>query len=142
MLTNYVTSLIRTWVPILVGYALTWLGQHFHVVLSPNTSDQLVLVAGGALSAGYYAVVRALEHRFPRLGWLLGTPAKPDYAKLQADGSYLVTSVVDDTLGNFTSPDPLAVEGADPNTPGASTPPEHQPEHAAPTAVAPATTEG
>lgn len=126
MLTNYVTSLIRTWVPIGVGLLLTWLGEHFHVVLSGHTSDTLVAVVTAALGAGYYAAVRALEHRFPQLGWLLGAPVKPNYSKLQADGSYLITSVVDDALGNFTGVDPLAVEGRDPNTPGASYQPEHE----------------
>jgi hypothetical protein len=113
MLTNYVTSLIRTWVPIGVGLLLAWLAQHFNVVLSGHTSDAVVAVITAALGAGWYAVVRLAEHRFPSLGWLLGSPAKPDYAALQADGSYLVTDLADD-LGDFTGPDPLAVSGPSP----------------------------
>lgn len=124
MLTNYVTSLVRTWVPIGVGLVLTWLAEHFHVIISSSTSDALVAVATAALSAGYYAVVRAVEHKVPSLGWLLGVPVRPDYATLRADAIDAGKAVLDDTLGNFGGPDPLDVEGRDPNTPGASAPAE------------------
>lgn len=120
MLTNYVTSLIRTWVPIGVGLLVTFLATHFNVVLSGKTGDALVAVVTAAAGAVYYSVVRLLEERYPQLGWLLGKPAKPNYAQLQADGSYLVTDLEAD-LFNFTGPDPLEVEGSDPNVPGAST---------------------
>lgn len=119
MLTNYVTSLIRTWVPIGVGLLVAFLATHFHVVLSTKTSDALVAVVTAAAGALYYSVVRLLEERFPQLGWLLGKPARPHYAQLQADGSHLVTDLAED-LFNFTGPDPLEVEGLDPNVPGAS----------------------
>lgn len=122
MLTNYVTSLIRTWTPIGVGLAATWLATHFNVILTGSTSDAVVAAVTAAAGAGYYATVRALEHRVPQLGWLLGTPAKPDYGQVTAEARHAAQDVADDVLGNFTGPDPLAQEGADPNTPGASRP--------------------
>ncbi len=74
-------SLIRTWVPIGVGAVAAWLLAHG---LGMDAATQTGLVAGltGLLAGGYYAIVRALESKFPQLGGiLLGHTAKPVYEK-------------------------------------------------------------
>ena len=76
---NYVISLIRTWVPIGVGFALTWLASTLHVVIDDHSKAGLVALCVTVLSAGYYFLARLLEKQFPFLGVLLGTPAKPTY---------------------------------------------------------------
>lgn len=81
MLSNYVVSLIRTGVPILVGALLAWLASSLHVVIGPSSQAGLVSLCVAVLSAGYYALVRLLERWKPSLGVLLGVPAKPVYSK-------------------------------------------------------------
>lgn len=79
MLSNFVISQIRTYVPVLVGALLTWLASSLHVVIEPSSQAGLVALCVALLSAGYYALVRLLEHWRPSLGVLLGVPARPVY---------------------------------------------------------------
>lgn len=62
-------SLIRTIVPLIVGVLLgqaARAGLH----LDPGLVTQLVTAA---ITTGYYALARAVEHQFPAVGkWLLG----------------------------------------------------------------------
>lgn len=79
MLSNYFISLIRTWVPIGVGAVAAWLLAHG---LGMDAATQTGLIVGltAALSGVYYAVVRAIEQKFPWVGGvLLGHTAKPVY---------------------------------------------------------------
>ena len=72
---DYVISLIRTWVPMLVGLLVTWLlslGVEFD-----SAALELALVS--IVSGAYYALVRWLEQKWPWLGALLGHTAKPTY---------------------------------------------------------------
>lgn len=77
-MSNYVTSLIRTNVPIVVGTVLSWLATKG---LNIDESAAAGLVAGltGVLISLYYVVVRTLEKRFPKFGVLLGVASKPTY---------------------------------------------------------------
>jgi len=71
---DYVVSLIRTWVPILVGLVSGWaLNQGIHIPADAQVA------ATGAIIALYYAVVRGLETRWPWVGWLLGQAKAPTY---------------------------------------------------------------
>jgi hypothetical protein len=83
MLGNYLISLIRTFVPVAVGAALTWLATHFGIVLDSHTSAQVTIAAVGLVVAAYYAAARAIERRWPALGRLLTslaiTRAQPTY---------------------------------------------------------------
>jgi hypothetical protein len=67
-------SLIRTLVPVLVTllgpWAARWLGIE---------ATQLEQALSVALGAAYYLLVRLLEQRLPRMGWLLGYPQQPTY---------------------------------------------------------------
>ncbi len=77
---NVVISLIRTWVPIIVGSVVAWLAAKGWN-LDPTSSGGLIVFLTGLFSAAYYTVVRALESTFPWLGFLLGHTAKPTYIK-------------------------------------------------------------
>jgi hypothetical protein len=75
---SFITSLIRTWTPMVVGAIVAWLVSKGYAV-NPEQSDALGVVLTGAFSAAYYLIVRFLEAKFPQAGWLLGVPAKPSY---------------------------------------------------------------
>lgn len=74
------TSVIRTVVPIVVGWLLS-----LAVVNSAGvTEEQLTLAVTGALTVVgqvvYYVVLRAVERYVPQAGWLLGRAVQPSYA--------------------------------------------------------------
>lgn len=78
MISNLVPSLIRTYVPLAVGWLVAWLSG----IGVQVDSAQFELALSAGLAAGYYALVRLLERRWPALGWLLGHPSQPSYAPL------------------------------------------------------------
>lgn len=78
-MTDYLASLIRTYVPVGVGAFLTWLASNTGVVIDEQTQAQGVLFFGAILTGVYYAAVRALEKRFPAFGVLLGIAKPPVY---------------------------------------------------------------
>jgi len=75
---DYVISLIRTWVPMGVGFAVTWLLSKG--VAIDSAALELALVS--ILSGVYYALIRWLETRFPWIGVLLGVKKAPVYLNL------------------------------------------------------------
>lgn len=75
-----VTSFIRTYVPIVVGIVVSWLATK-GLEFDNATQVQLVSVFTGALIALYYAVVRVLETKWAKFGWLLGKPKAPTYGE-------------------------------------------------------------
>lgn len=77
-MSNYITSLIRTHVPILVGTLISWLATK-GLELDESTAAGLIAALTGALISVYYIVVRTLERKFPRVGVLLGVPTTPEY---------------------------------------------------------------
>lgn len=73
---DYPASLIRTFVPVWVGAGITFLSD----TLGPVDVDpQMGLVLAGAVASIYYAAVRKLEVKYPKLGWLLGMKGTPVY---------------------------------------------------------------
>ena len=71
---DYVTSFIRTAVPVVVGALLASKAGPF---VAPDAAVQFV-TAGFALV--YYAAVRGLEALgLPQMGWFLGLPRQPVY---------------------------------------------------------------
>lgn len=71
------TSLVRTLVPVLVGFLITTLGLG-RVGLS---EADLTPAVTALVTAVYYIAARALEQYVtPRFGWLLGAPTAPTYA--------------------------------------------------------------
>lgn len=79
MLHDYLISLIRTAVPVAIGTVLASLASRAGIVLDADSSTQLVAATVALVVLAYYALVRALEARWPFLGVLLGKPAAPVY---------------------------------------------------------------
>lgn len=76
---NFVTSLVRTYVPIFVGSIFSYLAVKYGLVVDGDIQNQLVAGLTGVVIAVYYLVVRLLERRFPEVGILLGSTQKPVY---------------------------------------------------------------
>lgn len=76
-LKDYLASLVRTVVPLLVGTVLAKVSiDKFGV-----DSDTLKTVVTTVAIGGYYAAARALEVKWPKLGVLLGWAVTPSYEK-------------------------------------------------------------
>ena len=75
-----VTSVVRTVVPIVVGWLLS-LGV---VSAAGVTEADLTLAVTGLLTVVgqviYYVVLRLVERHLPGAGWLLGRAVQPSYA--------------------------------------------------------------
>lgn len=71
-------SIIRTVVPSIVGQLVAWAAVA-HLTVDPSTQAAASTELGVLLTAGYYAGVRALEARWPAVGWLLGAKGAPTY---------------------------------------------------------------
>lgn len=72
---DYIVSLIRTVVPVAVGSLLGWLAVRGFELPEGPVREAVV----GLCIAGYYALVRLAERRWPPLGLLLGKRAEPVY---------------------------------------------------------------
>ena len=79
LLTDYIVSLIRTYVPAAVAGLVAWLAANYNIVLPDDTSAALALGVAGLVLAVYYGLVRALEQRWPWFGKLLGASKQPVY---------------------------------------------------------------
>jgi hypothetical protein len=75
---NFITSQIRTYVPIVVGGLVAWLTTRgFNI--DTDTQAGLVVVLTGLLQAVYYFLARLLETWNPKFGTLLGVQSQPKY---------------------------------------------------------------
>lgn len=77
---SFVTSLIRTYVPIIVGALVSFLITK-GVELDPETQTGLIVALTGVSQAVYYYVARVLERKFPQFSFLLGSSAQPKYVE-------------------------------------------------------------
>lgn len=77
-MSDFVTSQIRTYVPILIGGLVAWLAT-LGLELDANTQTGLVVSLTGILQALYYLLARILEQKFPWAGVLLGSKKQPEY---------------------------------------------------------------
>ena len=77
-MSDLVTSYIRTSIPLIIGAVVAWLAQKGFTV-----PPELVTATSGFLTALfaiiYYAIVRKLEVKYPKVGILLGVPKAPEY---------------------------------------------------------------
>ena len=78
-LSDYVTSLIRTAVPVAVGALAAWLSSKIGFVVDEQTQAGLIAGFTGLAVGLYYALIRWLETKVPQFGWLLGVARKPIY---------------------------------------------------------------
>jgi hypothetical protein len=82
MFSDFLVRQIRTWVPIAVGWGISFLG----LVLPADLSASLTMSLTAAITAGYYVLASELEaHVHPAFGWLLGMPK--DRTKAPAPGA-------------------------------------------------------
>lgn len=75
---DFLTSIVRTVVPFIVGAVISWLttkGLHVSSDVVASATGYLTVLFG----AGYYVAVRALEKKWPKLGYFLGIPSEPIY---------------------------------------------------------------
>jgi hypothetical protein len=84
-----VDSVIRTWVPVGLGSALSWVSLNYEWLgLPAKPSATLSLTVTGLVLAAYYLVARIVERKFPKVGRLLLalnlTKARPTYAEPDA----------------------------------------------------------
>jgi hypothetical protein len=81
---DYGASLIRTWVPYIVGGVLGWLATRG---LGVSPADAIGVTSGLTVAIGgvYYSAIRLLETRFPALGIFLGKPSAPTYRPTPPD---------------------------------------------------------
>ena len=80
-MTDFVLSLIRTFVPIVVAVLTNFLGRFgFHL------DDAFATTLSGVIALVYYAAVRKIEETHPDFGWLLGKPGAPTYPETPAPG--------------------------------------------------------
>lgn len=73
--TDYGRSVIRTIVPLIVGSLVGWFVSKGVEVDRGALTAALDSLLGGL----YYVVIRAVERRWPKAGWLLGAPGAPTY---------------------------------------------------------------
>ena len=80
-MSDFIISLIRTWVPIGVGLVVAWLTAQG--ILDEETSKAAVINLSATLTAifsgAYYLGVRLLAKWQPGFEWLLGAPKAPEY---------------------------------------------------------------
>jgi S-adenosylmethionine hydrolase len=77
-MTDYIASLIRTYAPAVVGVVLVAISQALDIT-DLNTDENKAKVVAGIFVV-YYAVVRLLEKKFPKAGWLLFLARTPGYS--------------------------------------------------------------
>ncbi len=77
-MTDFVTSLVRTYVPIVVGSVVAWLATK-GINLDKDAAEGLTVFLGALFSGVYYLVARLLEKKWPELGMLLGKAVTPKY---------------------------------------------------------------
>ena len=83
---GWAESLIRTWIPIAIGAALTWANSHYaHLGIPDHATPDQIIAATAIATAAWYALARAVEHRWPELGgWLVSlgiVQSQPSYGE-------------------------------------------------------------
>lgn len=76
---DLITSLIRTWTPIIVGQLAGFLTAQ-GLDVGVDAIAGLTAFLGALFSAVYYLAVRLLERKFPQAGILLGSAKKVEYS--------------------------------------------------------------
>lgn len=72
------TSIVRTVVPIVAGAIITFFASK-GINFDDSFKANLLLLLQSLFTALYYIVVRAIETRYPKAGWLLGSTKTPEY---------------------------------------------------------------
>lgn len=83
----YLKAVVRTFVPVVVGTVVGVVSQRTGA--DPATVTPYVV---GSAALAYYAVVHALEHKWPKVGVLLGWIGAPSYPTPIAANVVQITS--------------------------------------------------
>ncbi len=79
-LNNQVISIIRTFVPVLVGQIMAWAAAQGILDATGEISSLLITAFTLLFTTVYYALARYLETFVSaKFGWLLGYAKKPEY---------------------------------------------------------------
>lgn len=78
-MSNFVIALVRTVVPIVVGWLFAQLAK-LGIHLPADNEVELVSALVVILAGLYYAAVAWLERRYKWFGWLLGIARNPQYS--------------------------------------------------------------
>ena len=76
---DLLVSLIRTYVPAVVGAVIGWVVVTFGFEVPKEQVAELTAYATTAALALYYLAARLLERWHPVFGWLLGSKKQPEY---------------------------------------------------------------
>ena len=87
-------SVIRTGVPLAVGVGVSFAAAK-GIHISPETEAQVVVLIGAVAASAYHWLVRLLEERWPRFGWMLGLAHSPDYYH-STESDYVSTTKFDE----------------------------------------------
>ena len=100
-----VASLLRTFVPSVVGAILGWITST-GIEVDPELKGLLTVLLMAGFTGLYYAAVRFVEEKLPWVGILLGYAKSPDsYSKGQATpGELSQETVVNLTIANPKEP--------------------------------------
>lgn len=79
-LSTLVTSAIRTGVPMVVGFVVSWFTAR-GLELDENSVAGMVSFLTALIGWVYYLIARVIEMKFPKFGWLLGSKSQPKYVK-------------------------------------------------------------
>lgn len=72
------SSLVRTYVPIIVGALAAWL-LTLGVTLDTDSQAGIIVGLTGIMQGIYYSIVRLIEKKYPKFGLLLGKEGTPSY---------------------------------------------------------------
>lgn len=76
---DLITSLIRTWTPIIVGQIIGFLTAQ-GIDVGVDAIAGLTAFLGALFSGLYYLIVRLIERKYPQAGILLGRAKKVEYS--------------------------------------------------------------
>lgn len=119
---GFIESLIRVWVTTAIGAGLAWAAAHWNILVPADASSTVSVVATGLCIAGYYALCRLVEKRWPKAGAFLISfgliQAKPVYA--QPTEATRLTDTRTSAVRRFA---PITSTTPDPPTTPAGSPP-------------------
>lgn len=106
-MSDLIPSLIRTYVPLIVSFALAWLARTWGFIIDEESTAAAHTLVMGVVFAVYYTLVRVLERKLPWVGTLLGTAKAPTYdalVKVESSGALTAGPASGEPTGDFVSP--------------------------------------
>jgi hypothetical protein len=77
-MSNFITAVIRSLVPIVVGWVIGLLAA-ISIRVDPEIQAGLIMSVSTLAASLYYVAVAWLERKYAWFGWLLGVARKPVY---------------------------------------------------------------